>query len=130
MSRLEQRVENFNRAFDLFEKTYQAHISSPDDEIYQLALAQSFEIVFELSWKVLKDYLKEQGVIAAYPKDVIKEAFNKETIQNGQLWIDMLEARNSTSHEYNIDKVNIILNKISSTYYEELKRFQNWIKEL
>ena len=84
---------------------------------------------FELGWKVLKDYLNINGISVQLPRQVIKEAFNKEVIQNGQIWIDMLKDRNATNHEYNMDKVDKVLEKISTEYFEELCRFREQIKE-
>ena len=130
MSRLEERIENFNKAFELFQKTRNEYINNKTNDTVRLALVQSFEIVFELAWKVLKDFLEENGIEVSYPKTAIKEAFNKKTIKNGQTWIDMSDTRNSTSHEYNMDKVNIMLEKIAYTYYEELLLFSNSTEEL
>ena len=42
----------------------------------------------------------------------------------------MLKDRNISSHEYNMDKVNIILDKISTIYFEELKVFSKWLGEI
>ena len=94
-----------------------------------MALIQSFEVCFELAWKVLKDYIETKGINVDYPKDVIKESFNKNTIKNGQEWFDMLETRNSTSHEYNMEKVHSMLEKISTEYYDELYLFSQKVKE-
>lgn len=124
MSRLKERIENFNRAFELFNEAKEAYCADFGNAVYHMALVQAFEIVFELAWKVLKDYLYTQGIEAAYPKEVIKEAFNKETLKDGQLWIDMLKDRNTTSHEYNMDKVDKVLEKISTLYFDELCRFK------
>ena len=71
---------------------------------------------------------KENGIEANYPKEVIKEAFQKRTIQNGQIWIDMLDTRNLTSHEYNMDKVDIMIEKTAYAYYDELLSFTELIK--
>ena len=95
-----------------------------------MALVQTYEICFELAWKCLKDYLQQKGIEVNYPTEVIKEAFNKNTLKNGQLWIDMLKACNSTSHEYNIEKVSKYLTEISTTYFEEIKNFKIWLGEL
>lgn len=38
---------------------------------------------------------------------VIKEAFSADIIKNGELWFDMINDRNLTSYEYNMDKVNM-----------------------
>lgn len=127
MSRLEERIENFNRAFEILNNAVKAYNQEKENILMHMALVQAYEVCFELSWKVLKDYLAENGLPVYLPKEVIKEAFNKNVIENGQIWIDMLDARNATSHEYKMDKINLILEKISTTYYEELLKFSNWL---
>lgn len=128
MTRLSERIENFNRAFELMCEAVKEYKSDIKKKLYHLALIQSFEVCFELSWKILKDYLNINGVNVSLPKQVIKEAFNKEVIENGQIWIDMLKDRNATSHEYNMDKVDKVLEKISTIYFDELCRFQEQVK--
>ena len=92
-----------------------------------MALIQAFEVTCELAWKVLKDYLFENGISVSLPKQVIKEAFNKNVIKDGQLWIDMIEARNATSHEYNLEKVSLLLTNMSTIFYKELLDFYNLV---
>lgn len=127
MSRLEERIENFNRAFEILTNAKNAYTHDKENILMHMALVQAYEVCFELSWKVLKDYLAENGLPVYLPKEVIKEAFNKNVIENGQIWIDMLDARNATSHEYKMDKINLILDKISTTFYNELLKFSNWL---
>ena len=59
-----------------------------------LALIKAYEVSFELSWKTLKDLLAWNGVDARLPREVLKQAFAAGLIENGQPWIDRLEARN------------------------------------
>ena len=89
MSRLKERIENFNKAFDI----YSDAVKEFDEKkvLTHMALVQAYEICFELAWKCLKDYLQQKGIDVNYPTEVIKEAFNKNTLKNGQLWIDMLQ---------------------------------------
>ena len=129
MSRLSERIENFKKAYNIFFDAVQAYNKDENSVLIQMALVQSFGICIELAWKVLKDYLQQKGINSLLPKDVIKEAFSTEIIKNGQVWIDMINARNSTSHEYNIDKVNVIIKNISSNYYEELQLFNKEIEK-
>ena len=129
MSRLSERIENFKKAYNIFFDAVQAYNKDENSVLIQMALVQSFKICIELAWKVLKDYLQQKGINSLLPKDVIKEAFSTEIIKNGQVWIDMINARNSTSHEYNIDKVNVIIKNISSNYYEELQLFNKEIEK-
>jgi nucleotidyltransferase substrate binding protein (TIGR01987 family) len=130
MSRFEERVENFNKSFQLFSEMRSAYIVDKSSNVNRLALVQSFEIVSELGWKVLKDYLGQNGINVYLPKEVIKEAFANNIIKNGQIWIDMINDRNSSSHEYNMEKVDIILVKIATIYFEELSSFQKLLGEL
>lgn len=130
MSRLQERIENFNKAFDLYEQAHNAYCSDKANKIYHLALIQSFEIVFELGWKCLKDYLSEKGINAYTPRDVIKEAFSANILPQAQIWIDMMGDRNLSSHEYNEDSVLLIIEQIGSIYFEELFRFNKWLEEV
>ena len=125
MSRLKERIENFNRAFNI----YQQAVKEFDWEkiLSHMALIQAFEVTCELAWKVLKDYLFENGIFVSLPKQVIKEAFNKNVIKDGQLWIDMIEARNATSYEYNLEKVSLLLTNMSTIFYKELLNFYNLV---
>ena len=128
MQRLYQRIENYNKAFNLFKKVREEYIKDKGNDTFKLAITQSFEIVFELAWKVLKDYMQENGLNVNYPKEVIKEAFNMETIKNGQIWIDMLNTKNLSAHEYNEEKINPMLERIAYDFYGELSLFSEQIK--
>ncbi len=129
MSRLQKSIENFNRFFFIFSDAVNAYKKDSSVVLTHMALVQSFEVCFELAWKVLKDYLAVNGVSVSLPREVIKEAFSYETISDGQIWIDMLNVRNSTSHEYNIDKVNSVLPDVAGIYFDELNRFKEQIKD-
>jgi nucleotidyltransferase substrate binding protein (TIGR01987 family) len=90
--------------------------NEPDNQLYQMALIQTFEFTFELGWKVVKDYLKYNGVEARLPREAIKEGFAAGVIEDGQLWIDMMDARNSTSHSYDEKVAAQIVHNITNAY--------------
>lgn len=124
MTRLSERIENFNKAYNLFEIAQNSYTNNKQNDIYKLAIVQAFEIVYELGWKVIKDFLKTKDIETFTPRDTIKEAFAANILPSAQIWIDMAKDRNASSHEYNQDKVNLILENISATYFYELKRFK------
>ena len=97
-----------------------------------MALIKSFELAFELSWKTLQSFFKSQGYMEVNsPKGIIKEAFNKDVIKNGQLWIDMLDARNRLSHIYDESMFKEIIKKISKDYLREIEKlYQKLEKEI
>ncbi len=130
MSRLPERIENFNRAFNLYKQAHSAYIADKENQLMQLAMVQGFEIVFELGWKCLKDYLASKNIEEYTPRDVIKAAFRANILPTAQIWIDMAKDRNASSHGYNEKKVEEIIGKIGSVYYEELTRFHFWLGEV
>ena len=95
-----------------------------------MALIKSFELAFELSWKTLQSFFKSQGYIEVKsPKGIIKEAFNKEVIQDGQIWIDMLDARNRLSHIYDESMFKEIIIKISKEFCARNRKTLSKIKK-
>ena len=79
--RWKQRLQNFEKSLTLL--TGALNIDQPD--IYQKAgLIQFFETTFELSWKLMKNYLEAEGFIdVKSPRSVIKKAFETELIKEG-----------------------------------------------
>ena len=75
MSRLEERIENFNKAFIVFKEAHDEYLNDTARIVFRLAEIQGFEVVFELGWKVLKDYIEIKGYNESSPRDVIKKAF-------------------------------------------------------
>ena len=123
LQRWQQRFENLNKAFLKLNKAVVRYKASPEDELMGMALIQAFEFSFELSWKTLKDYLKHEGVLeATTPRQVIKQAFHFQLIENGQIWIDMLENRNLLSHAYSEESALQAHQLIVNTYADEIKQ--------
>lgn len=96
-TRWRQRFENFERSFKLLEKYSNQDIKS---ELERAGIIQFFEMTFELSWKVLKDYLESQGYDVKSPRETIKQAFQIGLIEEGHPWMDALSKRNLTTHTY------------------------------
>ena len=96
--RWKQRFQNFKKAYCQF---YDA-VSAVDNlsELEKEGMIQRFEYTFELAWKTLKDFLKHKNVDAKYPRDVIKKAFEYEIIEDGEIWLEMMEQRNLMAHTY------------------------------
>jgi len=126
--RWQQRFNNFEKAYNTFTDAIEAYESSGHDILYKMALIQSFKFTFELAWKTVRDYMAENGIIANFPTEVIKKGFKFEVINEGEKWIEMLKARNSTAHEYNQDKFNEIFDNISHKYITALAELYEFFK--
>jgi nucleotidyltransferase substrate binding protein (TIGR01987 family) len=78
----------------------------PNDTSLRQPLAaaiQRFEYCFELGWKTTKDYMEANGFVFAVvmPRQVLKDAFAAKVIDDGQVWIAMLDHRNLLAYTYN-----------------------------
>ncbi len=99
-----QRFQNFRAALSRLSEAVALAAERPLTDLEKQGLIQAFEFTHELAWNVLKDYLEEQGVSGVIgSKGASREAFRNGLIQDGEAWMDMIKARNVTSHTYNID---------------------------
>ncbi|MBA5249322.1 MAG: nucleotidyltransferase [Gammaproteobacteria bacterium] len=109
-----QRFENFEKSFKLLE---QALAIKTPTIIEKAGAIQFFESSFELSWKLMKDYLDFSGYRVNSPRDAIKQAFSMGLISEGSLWLDALNDRNLTVHTYDEAMANEVFQKIKVDYY-------------
>lgn len=125
--RWKQRFQNFEKAFQQLTEAVEKFDNLTDLE--KEGMIQRFEFTFELSWKTLKDYLESQNVEAKFPRDVIKEAFHYEIIENGETWMEMLEIRNLLSHTNDEETFKRTTNDISIRFYFEISKLYHYLKE-
>ena len=74
------------------------------ERMTQDSVIQRFEFAYELGWKTLKDWLQDQGIQAATPKQTLGAAYESKLIEDLAGWSDIHEMRNLTSHLYDEDK--------------------------
>ena len=79
----------------------------------------------------MKDYLVYGGIVfdQITPRRVIKEAFTARIIEDGQMWIDMLEQRNLMSHTYDRKTFDDVIRNISQRYFAALEQVFTWLKQ-
>jgi nucleotidyltransferase substrate binding protein (TIGR01987 family) len=122
--RWRQRLESLQRALAQLEAALAAHGAEPGNEVIGMAVIKAYEFSFELSWKTLKDLLAWNGVDARLPREVLKQAFATGLLENGQLWIDMLEQRNLMAHTYDQSRARQAAELISHSFWPELNALQ------
>ncbi|MFH1715746.1 MAG: nucleotidyltransferase substrate binding protein [Planctomycetota bacterium] len=128
--RWKQRFENFESAFLLLKEAFEKDLAEMSD-LEKEGVVQRFEYTFELAWKTLKDYLVYSGIVfdQITPRRVIKEAFTARIIEDGQIWIDMLEQRNLMSHTYDKETFDGVIRNISQRYFTALEQVFTWLKQ-
>ena len=125
--RYKQRFENFEKSFLKLQEALD--ILEPSD-IEKAGIIQYFEISFELSWKLMKDYLLYLGYDVNSPRESIKRAFAIGLIDYGEEWLNALIDRNLTVHTYDQEQADEIYLKIANVYFNLLQNLYNKFKDL
>jgi nucleotidyltransferase substrate binding protein (TIGR01987 family) len=112
------RFDNYIRALALLREAVEAMQARQLSDLEKHGLIQRFEFTCELAWKLLKDYLEHTAVRleTVTPAAVIKEAYAARLIENGDLWMQCLTARNRASHIYDLKTFEKILADIGHDY--------------
>ena len=141
-----QRFSNYNKALLKLEQAiaYIKHhfIDDKDDgldsenlgyvldEMIKEGLIQRFEYTHELAWNVMKDYAEYQGnSTVGGSRDATREALQIKIIESGEIWMDMIQSRNKTTHTYNEAIANEIYTKIIEQYFPLFLHFKMTMEE-
>lgn len=125
--RWKQRFSNYQKALGQLEKFIEKGDLNPLEE---QGLVQAFEYTYELAWNVMKDYFTyaqaEENITGS--RDAIRLAFKRGLIVDGENWMDMIVSRVKSSHTYNEDTANEIVEKILASYFNLFVDFNNKMK--
>ena len=79
----------------------------------------------------MKDFLIYDGIQNIIgSRSAVREAYNKGIISNGEIWMEMIESRNRTSHTYLESILESEYNKITKNYYPLFIEFKTKMKSL
>lgn len=124
--RWKQRFNNFLKALQTLTEAVELAQQRPLTKLEQQGLIQGFEFTHELAWNVLKDYLDAQGFVGLIgSKNATRQAFKDALIQDGEAWMDMIKARNLTSHTYNTAIASGIADDILTRFYPAFTAMAN-----
>ena len=101
------------------------------NELEEQGLIQYFEYTHELAWNTLKDFLQYSGnnnIFAS--KDATREAFKVGLIQDGEVWMMMIQDRNRTSHTYNTDTAKAIVENIRIRFFPLFEALEQKLQSL
>lgn len=114
--RWKQRLQNYSVVLQHLNEAVEAY-DEKSPNIIKEGVLQRFEFTHELAWKVLKDYLEYEGhQNITRSRTATRLAFNLGLIQDGQIWIDMIESRNKTVHAYDASILETEFLKVRESY--------------
>ena len=92
-----------------------------ETEITRDSAIKRFELCFDLAWKSVKNFARENGMECYSPKECFKVAFQLKLIEHDEKWLEMVKDRNLTAHLYKEEQAEKIYQKLP----EYLKMFKN-----
>lgn len=126
-----QRFNHFSKAFAQLKEAVELSEQRKLSKLEEQGLIQTFEYTHEMAWNVLKDFLEDRGVQRLYgSKDATREAYKTGLIENGEVWMQMIESRNLTSHTYNEEVATAIVSAVIHSYFAEFSDFHTRIQKL
>jgi nucleotidyltransferase substrate binding protein (TIGR01987 family) len=122
--RWKQRFENYEKALEQLTRVVKMYPSPGFTDVERTVCIKFFEMTYELSWKVMKDYLFEKGIAGIIgSKDAVRYAVSSEIIDEGGIWMQMVDSRNEIAHTYDEGKAQALCDKIVTCYYSRLCGF-------
>jgi nucleotidyltransferase substrate binding protein (TIGR01987 family) len=129
--RWKQRFKNYLRALQTLTEAVALAQTRDLSNLEEQGMIQGFEFTHELAWNVLKDYLEEKGIVGIIgSKDATRLAFKNGLIDDGEAWMDMIKARNLSSHTYNLETADEIADKILVRFYPAFEQFSRTFSTL
>ena len=126
--KLSLTLENLKKAVIRLEEMVAQPVDSYRAQID--ATIQRFEFTFELFWKTLKIFLETEGQITRFPRETIQAAYAGQVIDNENLWLQMMESRNRTSHIYDEKEADEIYGQIKKYTPEIVKALDQFKKKV
>lgn len=121
------RYHSFCKSLDILEQSCGA---DPNAKFVLGATAQAFNLSFDLSWKVMKDILVEyfsiQNFATGSPRETLRAAYGAGLISD-DLWLKMLQVRNTLSHDYDGEVALKYFNMIITDFYQLFRKLDKQI---
>jgi len=124
MTKKEASIKQFQKAV----KRLKDALKQKKNEFIRDSAIQRFEFTFDLSWKVIKEFLEENhGVLCSSPKSCFREAYKQGLLDYDDIWMKMTDKRNLTAHTYHeetAEEIYSLLPGYLSGFEEILKKIE------
>lgn len=124
-----KKFDQYSRHLQVLCRAEQEDITN---EFIISGIIDKFYIQFELGWKVLKELLRYEGANQAAtgsPREIIKTAYAYFDFIEENIWLEMLRDRNDTTHIYNEEAAQKLVEKILHRYIVVFVTLEQHIRE-
>ena len=128
-----EEIKNiFNQFKEANKRLNEALCLKDETAIKRDAVIKRFEFTFELLWKTFKRIARFEKLECFGPKDAFKIAFKLGLIENEELFLELIDARNKTTHVYSEEEAkkiySFIKEKAINAFAEAEKKIEQRIK--
>lgn len=126
-----QRFSNYQAALSQLKDAVALYGQRELSLLEKQGLIQAFEFTHELAWNVQKDFFEYQGNFNIKgSRDAARESFKFSLINDGKIWLQMIETRNLTSHTYDKETAEEVINAVVNQYFNEFIDFEKTLQQL
>lgn len=111
--------DNLCRVYKNLDRSLSTPVSEPRD---LSGIIKDFEMVYELSWKVLKKRLLMDGHQTQGARDVFAKSYQLGFINDQSAWLEMIDDRNNAAHVYDESSAQKIVDRIRGKYHQVFAR--------
>lgn len=109
------KIENILKDLKKANKRLKEAADLKPTQIHKDATIQRFEFCFELAWKTIQTYTRNQGLECRSPRNCFRTGAQLKIISDPLIWFEYLESRNLIAHTYN--------EKLANKVYRQAKKF-------
>ena len=124
-----KKFEHYSRHLQVLCRAERQDITN---EFIVSGIIYKFYIQFEFGWKVLKELLRYEGANQAAtgsPREIIKTTYAYFDFIEENIWLEMLRDRNDTTHIYNEEAAQKLVEKILHRYIAVFVTLEQHIRE-
>lgn len=124
--------ERARRVFFDFEKALKnlkQAVKVAQDNLTIDGTIKRFELTFEISWKLMKAYLEDLGIICKNPRDCFKQAYLNGLIDDETVWMKMIDDRNLLVHTYTLEESRGIFANVKKIYLKQFECLYNKVSQ-
>lgn len=92
--------KKLTESFNKFKQALKYEKKIHDNPVYFAGIVKCFETCLEYAWKFMKREATEQGFEVYSPREAIKLAGKIKLIDDVEKWLNFLEDRNLSVHDY------------------------------
>lgn len=126
-----QRFESFKKALVQLDEAVALKEQRELTKLEKQGMIKAFECSHELAWNTLKDFLQSRGNIDIFgSRDATRETFKSNLIDDGDVWMEMIQSRSLTTYTYNEGTADEMVRHVHRSYFSQLINLRNKLADL